>query len=83
MRSPRHSTSNKEEEEDEVATRDDTRGMSTLRGGGVIGVQLAPILPPTTGARRTNELETRMTATIVERKDIRRMTALLKEKDRP
>jgi len=70
MWSPRHSTPNKEEEEDEVATRDDTRGMSTLQEGGMIGVKPVPVLPPTVGARRTNELKTRMTATIVEKKDI-------------
>jgi len=70
MRSPRHSTPNKEEDEDEVATREDTREMSALRRGGVIGVKPAPTLPPTAGARRTNELETRMTATIAEKKDI-------------
>jgi len=70
MRTPRHSTPNKEEEEDEVATREDTRGMSTLRRG-VIGVKPAPTLPPTAGARRTtNELEIRMTATIAEKKEI-------------
>jgi len=70
MRSPRHSTPNKEEEEDEVTTRDDTRGMSALRGDALIGVKPAPTLPPTAGARRTNELETRMTAIIAEKKDI-------------
>jgi len=32
------STHSKEEEEDEAATRDNTREMSTLRRGGVIGV---------------------------------------------
>jgi len=65
------STHNKEEEEDEVATRDDTREMSVLRGGGVIGAKLAPTLTPIAGVRRTtNELETRMTATIVEKKAI-------------
>ena len=70
MGSPRHSTPNKEEEVGEVATRDDTRGMSALQGGGLIGVKLAPTLPPTAGARRTNELDTRM-------------TTLLEERDRP
>ena len=70
MGSPRHSTPNKEEEVDEVATWDDTRAMSALQGGGVIVVKPAPTLPPTAGARRTNELETRMTATIAEKKDI-------------
>jgi len=65
------STHSKEEEEDEAATRDDTREMSALRRGGVIGVKLAPTLPPTAGVRRTtNELEIRMTATIVEKKVI-------------
>ena len=53
-----------------MATRDDTRGMSTLQEGGMIGVKPVPALPPTVGARRTNELKTRMTATIVEKKDI-------------
>jgi len=68
--SPRHSTPYKEDEENKVAIRDDTKGMSTLRRG-VIGVKLAPILPPTAGARRkTNKLEIRMTATIAEKKDI-------------
>jgi len=67
MRSPRYSTPNKEEEEDEVATRDDTRRMSALRGGDMVGVKLAPTLPPIAGARRTNKLETRMTATIAEK----------------
>jgi len=63
------STHNKEEEEDEVATRDDTREMSVLRGGGVIGAKPALTLPPIAGVRRiTNELETRMTATIAEKK---------------
>jgi len=53
-----------------VATRDDTRGMSALRRG-KIGIKLAPTLPPTAGATRTtNELEIRMTPTIVEKKDI-------------
>ena len=62
------STHNKEEE-DEVATRDDTREMSVLRGGGVIGAKLALTLPPIAGVRRiTNELETRMTGTIAEKK---------------
>ena len=70
MGSPRHSTPNKEEEVDEVATSDDTRGMSALQGGGMIGVKLASTLLPTAGARRTNELETRMTATIAEKKDM-------------
>ena len=71
MPSPRHSTPNKGEEVDEVATSDDTRGMSAFRRGGVIGVKPAPTLPPTAGARRTtNELEIRMTATIAEKKDI-------------
>jgi len=69
MRSPWHSTPKKEEEENEVATRDDTRGMSALRRGSVIGVKPAPTLLPTAGARRTNELEIRMTATIAEKKD--------------
>jgi len=55
---------------DEVATSDDTRGMSALQGGGMIGVKLASTLLPTAGARRTNELETRMTATIAEKKDM-------------
>ena len=54
-----------------MATRDDTRGMTALQRGGVIGVKLAPTLPPTAGARRTtNELEIRMTATIAEKKEI-------------
>ena len=67
-----------------MATREYTRRMSALRRGGVIDVKLAPTLPPTAGARRTtNELEIRMTATTVEKKDIGRMTALLEEKDRP
>jgi len=71
MQLPKLSTPNKKEEEDEVATRDDTRGMSTLRRGGVIGVKLAPTLPPTAGARRTtNELEIKMTATTAKKKDI-------------
>ena len=71
MRSRRHSTPNKEEEEDEEASRDDTGGMSALRRDGVIGVKLAPTLPPTAGVRRTtNELEIRMTATIAEKKGI-------------
>ena len=65
------STHNKEEEEDEVATRDDTREMSVLRGGSVIGAKPALTLPPIAGVRRTtNELETRITATIVEKKVI-------------
>jgi len=65
------STHNKEEEEDKVATRDNTREMSVLRGGGVIGAKLALTLPPIAGVRRTtNELKTRMTATIVEKKVI-------------
>jgi len=59
----------KEEEEDKVATREDTREMSVLRGGGVIGAKPALTLPPIAGVRRTtNELETRMTATIAEKK---------------
>jgi len=63
------STHNKEEEEDEVATRGDTREMSVLRGGGVIGAKPALTLPPIAGVRRiTNELETRMAATIAEKK---------------
>jgi len=63
------STHNKEEEEDEVATRDDTREMSVLRWGGVIGAKPALTLPPIAGVRRTtNELETRKTATITEKK---------------
>jgi len=63
------STHNKEEVEDEVATRGDTREMSVLRGGGVIGAKPARTLPPIAGVRRiTNELETRMTATIAEKK---------------
>jgi len=53
MWSPTHSTPNKEEEKDEEANRDDTGGMSTLRRNGVIGVKLAPTLPPTAGVRRT------------------------------
>ena len=66
------STHNKEEEEDEVATRDDTRDdtreMSVLRGGGVIGAKPALTLPPIAGVRRTtNKLETRMTARPEER----------------
>jgi len=65
------STHSKEEEEDDAATRDDTREMSVLRRGGVIGVKPAPTLPPTAGVRRTtNELEIRMTATLVEKKVI-------------
>jgi len=45
--------------------------MSALRRGAVIGVKLAPTLLPTARARRTtNELEIRMTATTVEKKDI-------------
>ena len=65
------STHNTEEEEDEVATRDDTRKMSVLRAGGVIGAKPAPTLPPIAGVRRTtNELEIRMTATIAEKKVI-------------
>jgi len=53
MWSPTHSTPNKEEEKDEEANRDDTGGMSTLQRNGVIGVKLAPTLPPTAGVRRT------------------------------
>jgi len=54
-----------------VATRDDTREMRVLRGGGVIGAKPVPTLPPIGGVRRTtNELETRMTATIAEKKVI-------------
>jgi len=34
----------KEEEENEVATRDDTRGMSILQRGGVISTKPAPTL---------------------------------------
>jgi len=65
------STHSKEEEEGDAATRDDTREMSVLRRGGVIGVKPAPTLPPTAGVRRTtNELEIRMTATLVEKKVI-------------
>jgi len=71
MQSRMLSTHSKEEEEDEAATRDDTRKMSALRRGGVISVKPAPTLPPTAGVRRTtNELEIRMTATIAEKKDI-------------
>jgi len=69
MRYQMLSTHNKEEEEDEVAIRDDTREMSVLRRGGVIGAKPAPTLPPIVGVRRTtNELEIRMTATIAEKK---------------
>jgi len=58
MQFPKLSTPNKDEEKDEVATRDNTRGMSTLQRGRVIGVKPAPTLLPTAGARRiTNELE--------------------------
>jgi len=63
-------THSKEEEEDEVATRDDTREMSILRRGGMIGAKLALTLPPTAGVRTIKELEIRMTATIVEKKVI-------------
>jgi len=63
------STHNKEEEEEKVATRDDTREISVLRGGGVIGAKPALTLPLIAGVRRTtNELKTRMTATIAEKK---------------
>jgi len=69
MPSQMHSTHNKEEEEDEVATRDNTREMSVLRRGGVIGAKPAPTLPPIVGVRRiTNELKIRMTPTITEKK---------------
>jgi len=46
------------------------REMSFLRSDGVICVKQDPTLPPTAGARRTNEPEIRMTATIAEKKAI-------------
>jgi len=54
--------------ESESHARYNTREMSVLRGGGVIGAKPALTLPPIAGVRRTNELETRMTATIAEKK---------------
>jgi len=49
----------------------DTREMSVLRRGGVIGAKPVPTLPPIIRVRRTtNELEIRMTATIAEKKVI-------------
>ena len=63
MRFLRLSLLNKEEEEDEEATRDVIREMSVPRSDGVNCVKQDPTLPPTAGARRrTNEPEIRMTA---------------------
>jgi len=77
------STHNKEQGEDEVATRDDTKEMSVLSGG-VIGVRPALTLPQIAGVRRTtNGHETRMTATTVEKRATSRMTARPGKRDRP
>jgi len=77
------STHNKEQGEDEVATRDDTKETSVLSGG-VIGVRPALTLPQIAGVRRTTSgHETRMTATTVEKRATSRMTARPEKRDTP
>jgi len=67
----RLSTPNKEEEENEEATMDDTSKRSIHQMDGVIGVKPEPTLPSTAEVRKTtNKLEIRMIATTAEKKDI-------------
>ena len=68
MQFPKPSTLNKEEEDVE-AIRDVIREMSALKNNGAICANQHLILPPTAEIR-TNDLEIRLTAIIVEKKVI-------------
>ena len=80
MLSQKHFTLNKEEEADEVLTRDNTKEVNVRRIG-VIFVKREVTLLPTAGAK--SEHENRMTATIVEKKVMRRMTVQSGGRDKP